>query len=134
MFRSTFILLAITICHAQDEIPVLKQSLVITASSVVPALDRLNKEVFEKTLFSRDDQVFQLLDAGINARQQIAGSVARRIVTDHAPGTQVAQSDRMGIIRFGSRVDLFLPAGSNIRAKLGDVTTAGVTVLGELPR
>jgi len=39
----------------------------------------------------------------------------------------------MGIIRFGSRVDLFLPVNSTIRAKLGDVTTAGVTVLGELP-
>jgi phosphatidylserine decarboxylase len=45
----------------------------------------------------------------------------------------VKQGERMGIIRFGSRVDLFLPVGSTIRAKLGDVTTAGVTVLGELP-
>jgi phosphatidylserine decarboxylase len=66
--------------------------------------------------------------------RQIAGLIARRIVTYSKPGQQVKQGDRMGIIRFGSRVDVFLPPGSTIRSKLGDVTTAGVTVLGELPR
>jgi phosphatidylserine decarboxylase len=66
--------------------------------------------------------------------RQIAGLIARRIVTYSKVGERVKQGDRMGIIRFGSRVDLFLPANSTIRAKLGDVTTAGVTVLGELPR
>ncbi|HEY3744817.1 MAG TPA: phosphatidylserine decarboxylase family protein [Gemmatimonadaceae bacterium] len=65
--------------------------------------------------------------------RQIAGLIARRIVTYSKIGEQVKQGDRMGIIRFGSRVDLFLPLGSTIRGKLGDVTTAGVTVLGELP-
>jgi len=64
--------------------------------------------------------------------RQIAGLIARRIVTYSKLGERVRQGDRMGIIRFGSRVDLFLPVGSAIRAKLGDVTTAGVTVLGEL--
>ena len=43
--------------------------------------------------------------------RQIAGLVARRIVTDHEVGTAVHQGERMGMIRFGSRVDLFLPAG-----------------------
>jgi phosphatidylserine decarboxylase len=38
----------------------------------------------------------------------------------------------MGLIRFGSRVDVFLPAGSTVRVKTGDVTYAGVTVVGEL--
>jgi phosphatidylserine decarboxylase len=66
--------------------------------------------------------------------RQIAGLIARRIVTYSKVGERVKQGDRMGIIRFGSRVDLFLPVGSVIRAKLGDVTAAGVTVLGELPR
>ena len=65
--------------------------------------------------------------------RQIAGLIARRIVTYSKLGERVKQGDRMGIIRFGSRVDLFLPVNSAIRAKLGDVTTAGVTVLGELP-
>jgi phosphatidylserine decarboxylase len=65
--------------------------------------------------------------------RQIAGLIARRIVTYSEVGQHVKQGERMGIIRFGSRVDVFLPVGSVIRAKLGDVTTAGVTVLGELP-
>jgi len=66
--------------------------------------------------------------------RQIAGLIARRIVTYSKLGETVRQGDRMGIIRFGSRVDLFLPPGSTVRAKLGDVTTAGVTIRGELPR
>jgi phosphatidylserine decarboxylase len=65
--------------------------------------------------------------------RQIAGLIARRIVTYSKVGEQVKQGDRMGIIRFGSRVDLFLPIGTTIRGKLGEMTTAGVTVLGELP-
>jgi phosphatidylserine decarboxylase len=65
--------------------------------------------------------------------RQIAGLIARRIVTYSKVGDHVKQGERMGIIRFGSRVDIFLPTKSVIRAKLGDVTTAGVTVLGELP-
>ena len=66
--------------------------------------------------------------------RQIAGLIARRIVTYSKVGEKVKQADRMGIIRFGSRVDVFLPFGSTVRSKLGDVTTAGVTILGELPR
>jgi phosphatidylserine decarboxylase len=66
--------------------------------------------------------------------RQIAGLIARRIVTYSKLGETVKQGDRMGIIRFGSRVDVFLPAGSTVRAKVGDITVAGVTILGELPR
>jgi phosphatidylserine decarboxylase len=66
--------------------------------------------------------------------RQIAGLIARRIVTYSKLGETVRQGDRMGIIRFGSRVDVFLPAGSTLRAKVGDITVAGVTLLGELPR
>jgi phosphatidylserine decarboxylase len=66
--------------------------------------------------------------------RQIAGLIARRIVTYSKLGESVRQGDRMGIIRFGSRVDVFLPLGSTIRAKLGDVTTAGVTILAVLPK
>jgi len=66
--------------------------------------------------------------------RQIAGLIARRIVTYSKLGEKVKQGDRMGIIRFGSRVDVFLPPGSAIRAKLGEATTAGVTILGELPK
>jgi phosphatidylserine decarboxylase len=63
--------------------------------------------------------------------RQIAGSIARRIVTDHAVGTAVRQGDRMGLIRFGSRVDIFLPLGATIRVKEGDRTLAGSTVIAE---
>ena len=66
--------------------------------------------------------------------RQIAGLIARRIVTYSKVGQQVKQGDRMGIIRFGSRVDVFVPVDSKILGKLGDVTTAGVSILAELPR
>jgi phosphatidylserine decarboxylase len=66
--------------------------------------------------------------------RQIAGLIARRIVTYSKVGETVKQGDRMGIIRFGSRVDVFIPVGSRVTAKLGDPTTAGVTILGELPK
>ncbi len=66
--------------------------------------------------------------------RQIAGLIARRIVTYSKLGETVKQGDRMGIIRFGSRVDIFLPVSSTVRAKIGDVTVAGVTIVGELPR
>ena len=64
--------------------------------------------------------------------RQIAGLIARRIVTYSRVGEDVKQGDRMGIIRFGSRVDVFLPPNARVRAKVGDLTTAGVTVLAEL--
>jgi phosphatidylserine decarboxylase len=65
--------------------------------------------------------------------RQIAGLIARRIVTYGKLGEKVNQGDRMGIIRFGSRVDVFVPVGARLRVKVGQLTFAGVTVLGELP-
>lgn len=65
--------------------------------------------------------------------RQIAGLIARRIVNYATVGESVDQGTRMGIIRFGSRVDVFVPTNSTIRVKLGDLPVAGVTVLAELP-
>jgi len=65
--------------------------------------------------------------------RQIAGLIARRIVTYGKDGEPVTQGDRMGIIRFGSRVDVFLPVTARPRVKKGDPTFAGVTVIAELP-
>jgi phosphatidylserine decarboxylase len=65
--------------------------------------------------------------------RQIAGLVARRIVTYSQKGQHVKQGDRMGIIRFGSRVDVFLPTDAKLRVELGTLTSAGTTVLAELP-
>jgi phosphatidylserine decarboxylase len=65
--------------------------------------------------------------------RQIAGLIARRIHTYSTQGETVTQGDRMGIIRFGSRVDLFVPKGAKPRVGVGDVTVAGTTVAAELP-
>jgi phosphatidylserine decarboxylase len=65
--------------------------------------------------------------------RQIAGLIARRIVTYSREGDRVEQGDRMGIIRFGSRVDVFVPAGATMRVKVGDMTFAGSSVIAELP-
>ncbi|MBX3145592.1 MAG: phosphatidylserine decarboxylase family protein [Gemmatimonadales bacterium] len=72
---------------------------------------------------------------GLRVRQgkllirQIAGLVARRIVTDHEAGHHAMQGERLGLIRFGSRVDLFLPPDATLRVKAGDITKAGETVI-----
>lgn len=63
--------------------------------------------------------------------RQIAGLVARRIVTDPEVGATVRQGERMGIIRFGSRVDLFLPLGVRVLVGPGSSTRVGVTVVAE---
>lgn len=65
--------------------------------------------------------------------RQIAGLVARRIITYSRPGDTAEQGERFGIIRFGSRVDIYLPAGSTPRVAIGEHTVAGTTVIGELP-
>ena len=65
--------------------------------------------------------------------RQIAGLIARRIHTYSREGERVEQGERMGIIRFGSRVDVFVPPASDVRVKVGETTVAGTTVLAELP-
>ena len=63
---------------------------------------------------------------------QIAGLVARRIVPFIKPGDIIASGQRVGLIRFGSRVDVYMPAGTEPRVVLGQKTIAGETVLAEL--
>ncbi|MFC7938689.1 phosphatidylserine decarboxylase, partial [Streptomyces sp. NPDC057387] len=58
---------------------------------------------------------------------QIAGAVARRIVPYVPQGTKVEQGERVGLIRFGSRVDLYLPEGVEVDVEVGQKTVAGVT-------
>lgn len=64
--------------------------------------------------------------------RQIAGLIARRIVTYSREGETVEQGERLGIIRFGSRVDVFLPPSSTVVVKVGETTLAGTTVLARL--
>ncbi|HEY9479924.1 MAG TPA: phosphatidylserine decarboxylase family protein [Gemmatimonadaceae bacterium] len=66
--------------------------------------------------------------------RQIAGLIARRIANYARMGDSATQGERMGIIRFGSRVDVFVPTDARIVAKLGDKPMAGTTVLAELPQ
>ncbi|GAB2570976.1 phosphatidylserine decarboxylase family protein [Spirosoma areae] len=64
--------------------------------------------------------------------RQIAGAVARRIIWYVKEGQPVKQGDEFGFIKFGSRVDVFLPLDAAIKVKIGDVTKGGVTVIAEL--
>ena len=64
--------------------------------------------------------------------RQIAGAVARRIVCYPKAGDLVKQGEEMGFIKFGSRVDVFLPLNSKIKIRLNDVVTGGETVIAEL--
>lgn len=65
--------------------------------------------------------------------RQIAGALARRIVWYLKENDQVEQSQEFGFIKFGSRVDLYLPLGSKINVNIGEVVQGGVTVLATLP-
>ncbi|MCK6553863.1 phosphatidylserine decarboxylase family protein [Candidatus Binatia bacterium] len=64
---------------------------------------------------------------------QIAGFVARRIVCRLRPGDRVEQGSRYGMIKFGSRADVYLPRAARVRVAVGDRAVAGETVLAEWP-
>ncbi len=66
--------------------------------------------------------------------RQIAGLIARRIVTDAVIGDSVHQGGRLGLIRFGSRVDTFVPVDAQLEVRVGDRTAAGATVLARWSR
>lgn len=66
--------------------------------------------------------------------RQIAGAVARRIKYYIQAGQKVEQGKEMGFIKFGSRIDVFLPVGTKVNVKLGEKTVGGETVLAEFAR
>lgn len=100
---------------------------------------KYNKGKFINAAAEKSSLENEQMSVGIESGQrrilvrQIAGLIARRIITYSKVGDAVRQGDRMGIIKFGSRVDIFVPTDSQILAKVGDLTTAGTTVLAELP-
>lgn len=61
--------------------------------------------------------------------RQIAGAMARRIVCYSKEGEEVSQGAEMGFIKFGSRVDLFLPLDADIKVKIGDAVKGGQTIM-----
>lgn len=68
------------------------------------------------------------------AMRQIAGAMARRIVTYAKPGHQAQRNVHMGFIKFGSRVDLYLPLDTEIFVKVGEAVTGNETIIGRLSK
>jgi len=64
---------------------------------------------------------------------QVAGLIARRIVCWISPGDRAILGERFGLIRFGSRMDTFLPIGTAVKVTVGDRVKGGETILGEFP-
>ena len=79
----------------------------------------------------RQHMLIERTDGLLLGFTQIAGLVARRIVPFVKPGDLVASGQRIGLIRFGSRVDVYLPAGTAAKVVLGQTVVAGETVLAE---
>src|SRR5690606_36430184 len=65
--------------------------------------------------------------------RQIAGALARRIKWYIKEGQAIEQGEEFGFIKFGSRVDIFLPLDAEITVKIGDITKGGRTIIAELP-
>jgi phosphatidylserine decarboxylase len=93
----------------------------------------LNAAVEQSSL--ENEQVSVGIEAGRHRIlvRQIAGLIARRIITYSKEGDRVEQGSRFGLIRFGSRVDVFVPTDAAVRVKAGELTSAGTTVIAELP-
>jgi phosphatidylserine decarboxylase len=80
----------------------------------------------------RQQVLIERADGKLVGLTQIAGLVARRIVPFVKPGDIVAAGQRIGLIRFGSRVDVYLPQGTDAAVVLGQTVIAGETVLGRI--
>lgn len=66
--------------------------------------------------------------------KQIAGMIARRIVCYCSPGDSLQMGQKIGMIKFGSRVEIFMPLETEILVKLGDKVKGGETIIGRLPK
>jgi phosphatidylserine decarboxylase len=71
-------------------------------------------------------------NGGTIAFKQIAGLLARRIVFDKKEGDEVVRGERVGMIKFGSRVDVFFPTSANVKVKMREKVKVGLTVIGEI--
>jgi len=72
-------------------------------------------------------------DAGEIVFKQIAGLIARRVVCWKKPGDRVARGERIGLVRFGSRADLWLPRDSELLVKVGDHVAGGSSIVAYWP-
>jgi len=88
----------------------------------------------EKASLENEQNVFTLSsEYGEIVFKQIAGWVARRVVSWKKTGDSVGRGELVGLVRFGSRVDLWLPAGAEIAVKVGDNVKGGSSVVARMP-
>ncbi len=88
----------------------------------------------EKASLENEQNVFTLSsEYGEIVFKQIAGWVARRVVSWKKTGDQVGRGELVGLVRFGSRVDLWLPEGTEIAVKVGDNVKGGSSVVARMP-
>ncbi len=88
----------------------------------------------ERASVENEQNVFTLsTDAGEIVLKQIAGLIARRVVSWKKTGDKVARGERIGLVRFGSRVDLWVPKGAEILVKVGENVKGGSSVLAHWP-
>jgi phosphatidylserine decarboxylase len=81
-----------------------------------------------------EQNVFTLsTEAGEIVFKQIAGLIARRVVSWKKPGDKVARGERIGLVRFGSRVDLWVPKEAEILVRTGESVKGGSSVLARWP-
>ncbi len=80
----------------------------------------------------RSTVVIRANDGQLVLMRQVAGAMARRIVTYAEPGVEASIEDHMGFIKFGSRIDLYLPLGTETYVNIGDKVQGGVTTVGRL--
>ena len=71
-------------------------------------------------------------NGGVIAFKQIAGLLARRIVFDKKQGDDVVKGERVGMIKFGSRVDIFFSPNANIKVQMREKVKVGLTIIGEI--
>jgi phosphatidylserine decarboxylase len=89
----------------------------------------------EQASVQNEQNVFTLsTDSGEMVFKQIAGLIARRVVSWKKSGERVARGERIGLVRFGSRADVWLPRDAEIMVKLGDNVKGGASVLAMWPK
>ena len=88
----------------------------------------------ERASMENEQNVFTLsTDVGEMVFKQIAGLIARRVVSWKEEGERVARGERIGLVRFGSRVDVWLPKDAEILVRVGENVKGGSSVLGRWP-
>lgn len=104
----------------------IKRSVYVPGAFVNAALDKASEENERRSL------VIEQADGTEIAVVQIAGLIARRIVTFKNEGESVGVGERFGLIRFGSRVDVYLPPGHTSLVAVGQTTIGGETIIADL--